>query len=67
MDIVMETMELKYYKHDTQKRLSSMTTRESDAADINKLYQKGKDLYIGSVSFNIFDHNGKFKNSETSF
>ncbi|CAI2363182.1 unnamed protein product [Moneuplotes crassus] len=67
IDIVCETIEPKHYKHDTQKRLSNINIRESNAFDINKIYMKGIDLYIGSVSFNLFDHTGKFKNSSTEF
>ena len=67
IDIVLETLEPKSPNYQIQKRLSEIEPRDSNAFDIRKLYSKGIDLYIGSISFNIFDYNGKLKNSDKGF
>ena len=63
----METMEPKTPKYELHKRMSMISPSESDAAEFKKLYHKGINLTIGSISFNIFDHSGIMKQSRKGF
>jgi hypothetical protein len=67
IDIILETMEPKWKKVDMKRKLSYYAPKESKPEDLKKMYTKGIDLHIGCISFNVFDHLGKFKNIDKGF